>query len=78
MDQIGEIRQPALVVAGTADLLTPVKYAHFIPDGIPGAQCARSEETGHIVMLERPEATVQAIGRCLESVSDPCGAATPC
>ncbi len=78
MDQVGEIRQPTLVVASAADLLTPVKVAHFVNDGIPGAQCAVFEEAGHMVMLERPESTAQAIGRFLESVNDSCGAATSC
>jgi len=61
MKQVGEIRAPTLVVAGAADQLTPLKYARFLAESIPGARMAIIEGAGHMMMLERPVEVVKAI-----------------
>lgn len=62
MDRLGEIQQPTLVVAGSADQLTPVKYAHFLAEHIPDAHLAVIEGAGHMVTLERPAEVAKAVG----------------
>jgi len=59
--RMGEIEVPTLVIAGTADQLTPVKYARFLAQQIAGADLFTVESAGHMVMLERPTEVTQAV-----------------
>ena len=61
MALLGEIRAPTMVISGTADRLTPVKYASFLAQNIPGAQLVQVENAGHMVMLERPREVGDAV-----------------
>lgn len=61
MDRLQEIEVPTLVIGGSADKLTPIKYNRFLSEQIPGAQLVTVEGAGHMVMLERPEDTVDAV-----------------
>lgn len=61
MDRLGEIEIPALVVCGTADALTPVKYARYLAEHIPDARLLTVEGAGHMVMLERPRKVGEAV-----------------
>jgi pimeloyl-ACP methyl ester carboxylesterase len=54
MERLGEIRVPTLVIVGSADQFTPLKYAHFLTKHIPDAHLAVIEGAGHMVALERP------------------------
>ena len=54
MQELSAIRAPTLVVCGEDDRLTPVKYARFLQQGIPGATLATIPGAGHMVMLEKP------------------------
>jgi pimeloyl-ACP methyl ester carboxylesterase len=65
IDRLGEIRVPTLVIGGTADQLTPPKYAAFLAERIPGAQLALIEGAGHMVMLERETETARAVEKFL-------------
>ena len=61
VQRLGEIEKPTLVVAGSADQLTPIKYARFLAERIPRASLVTLEGAGHMVMLERPAEVVQAV-----------------
>ena len=61
MGQMEEIESPTLVIGGTADQLTPSRYARFMGETIRGAQCVLIEEAGHMLMLERPADTAEAV-----------------
>ncbi|MET1124955.1 MAG: alpha/beta hydrolase [Archaeoglobaceae archaeon] len=52
----GEFRidVPTLVVAGSKDVLTPVRYSEFLRDHIPDSRLVVID-AGHMVMLEKPE-----------------------
>lgn len=65
-DRLGQIRVPALVLCGTKDWLTPSKYSVFLRDGIAGATLHLVEGAGHMVMVERPQAVVQALAGFLQ------------
>jgi pimeloyl-ACP methyl ester carboxylesterase len=67
MERLGEIEVPTLVMAGSADQLTPVKYARFLNEHIPGACMVTIEGAGHMVMLERPAEAAKAVGEFLLS-----------
>lgn len=52
--EIAAIRAPTLVLCGGEDRLTPVKYARFLQQRIPGATLDIVPGAGHMVMLEKP------------------------
>lgn len=61
MGQLGQIRAPTLVICGEEDLMTPVKYSHYLADQISGASLFIIPGAGHMVMLERPEVVAEKI-----------------
>ncbi len=65
MERLAEIQVPTLAVTGTADRLTPVKYARFLAELIPGARLTTVEGAGHMVMLERPAEVERAVRKFL-------------
>ncbi len=54
-DRLGEIRAPALIVWGELDRLVPLRDATEFEWLIADARAVVYEDTGHMVMLERPE-----------------------
>ncbi|MDQ0391600.1 3-oxoadipate enol-lactonase [Labrys monachus] len=58
---IGRIRVPTLVVAGAADLSTPLPMLEHIAGTIPDARLVAIEEAAHMPPLERPEECNAAI-----------------
>jgi pimeloyl-ACP methyl ester carboxylesterase len=67
MERLYEIETPTLVVAGTADQLTPLEYARFLAEHITGARLTVIEGAGHMVMLERPAEVAKTVGEFLET-----------
>lgn len=65
-DHLGEIATPTIVLAGTHDRLTPAKYAVYLRDHISDAGLCLIEGAGHMVMIERPSAVVQALAALLK------------
>jgi 3-oxoadipate enol-lactonase/4-carboxymuconolactone decarboxylase len=59
---IGGIRKPTLVIAGTADVATPLAMAEQIVSRIPGAELAVVPDAAHQISVEQPE----AVNRLLE------------
>jgi len=53
MERLGEIETSTLVIVGSSDQLTQVKYTRFLAEHIPDAHCVIIEGAGHMVMLER-------------------------
>jgi pimeloyl-ACP methyl ester carboxylesterase len=53
MGQLEQIRQPALVVCGSADRLTPPKFSQYLADHLPHATLTLIDRAGHMVMLEK-------------------------
>ncbi len=53
MEDIKDIRVPALIVAGTEDALTPVKYAQYLAAQIPDNELHILEGAGHMLVTER-------------------------
>lgn len=56
---------PALVVAGTRDLMTPSKSAQALAKQMPGASVALLEGAGHDIMAEQPDGLLEALIRFL-------------
>jgi pimeloyl-ACP methyl ester carboxylesterase len=56
-----EVRCPTLVIAGAADRMTPARHAASLADAIEGAQLVVLPNCGHMMMVEQPDATLDAL-----------------
>jgi pimeloyl-ACP methyl ester carboxylesterase len=59
--RVQEIRAPALVICGTEDRMTPVKYSQYLAAKIPDAQLRLVEGAGHLSMVEKPDEVNHAL-----------------
>jgi len=66
--RICEITQPALIISGKEDRMTPVRHAYFIADSLPNAQLQVIEGAGHMVMIEKPVEVANALSRFLAGI----------
>lgn len=69
MQQVGQIAIPVVLVCGTQDYLTPPKYSVYLRDHLQEATLQLVEGAGHMVMVERPGAVVQALGALVDRLS---------
>lgn len=53
-ERLPEIQVPALVLSGSEDRLTPVKYGRFLREGLPDARLEIIQGGGHMMALEKP------------------------
>jgi len=65
MDKISEIELPTLVVCGTEDNLTPVKYSQYLANKIASARLVVIDGATHFALLEKPDEVNQAINEFL-------------
>ncbi|HIE17467.1 MAG TPA: alpha/beta hydrolase [Dehalococcoidia bacterium] len=68
MDRVDQIVAPTLVICGSEDEMTPVKYSRYLADRIAGARLVIIEGGSHFVFMERPEKVNQAIEDFLRSL----------
>jgi pimeloyl-ACP methyl ester carboxylesterase len=71
MGEIPEIRTPTLIICGEEDRLTPVKYARFLHEKIPGSELTVIPGAGHMVMLEKPAEFNRALTAFLDACLTP-------
>jgi pimeloyl-ACP methyl ester carboxylesterase len=69
-DQIPAIETPVLVITGAEDKLTPPESGEFLEKGIRTANRVHIAEAGHLIPMEKPEETNQAILKFL-GITDP-------
>ena len=69
MDQLGSIKQPALVICGEEDQLTPLRYAQYLANSIPDARLSIIPGAGHMSMLEKPDLVADSLLSFLQEVS---------
>lgn len=65
--QLGKIGVPTLVVVGRHDVVAPVALAEIIARGIPGAQLAIFEKSGHSPPADEPDAFRACVLQFLEA-----------
>lgn len=68
MDRVDRIKAPTLVICGSEDEMTPVKYAQYLASKIGGARLAIIEGATHLVFMEKPAEVSQAIEEFLDSL----------
>ncbi len=61
MGEVASITQPALLIVGEADRMTPPKYAEFLRQRLPHSELVVIPGAGHYVQIERPEAVADAL-----------------
>ncbi len=68
MDKVHQIEVPTLVICGTDDEMTPVKYSQYLANKIAGAKLVIFEGDSHFVFMESPEKVNQAIEEFLKGL----------
>jgi pimeloyl-ACP methyl ester carboxylesterase len=68
-DQVGEIEQPALVICGAEDQMTPVRFSEFLSERLPKAGLEIVPNAGHMVMLEQSEIVAELIINFLKEIN---------
>jgi pimeloyl-ACP methyl ester carboxylesterase len=61
MGRVHQITSPTLVICGTEDDMTPVKFSQYLANKIAGARLAIFEGGSHFVFMEKPEEVNRAI-----------------
>ncbi len=56
---------PVEILVGDSDKLTPKRHSHQLAEALPDAALHVVPRTGHMLLQERPQLTVDAIGRLL-------------
>ena len=60
-ESLAEIVAPVLLVAGSADRMTPLKAARALLEHIPQARLTTIAGSGHALMAEKPDAVLDAL-----------------
>jgi pimeloyl-ACP methyl ester carboxylesterase len=61
------VRCPTLVIAGAADRMTPARQGAKIAEAIKGSRLVTLPGCGHMMMVEQPDATLDALADFLEA-----------
>lgn len=67
---LAKINIPVLVLAGSADLLIPVNVAREMAEKIADVEYVEIPGSSHMVMMEEPEQTANAIRRLIRRVQE--------
>jgi len=65
MADLDRIHQPAIIITGEQDRMTPPKYALYLRDHLPNSTLAMIPNAGHFVPYEQPEAVAAALASWL-------------
>jgi pimeloyl-ACP methyl ester carboxylesterase len=61
MADLDRITAPALIIVGSEDRMTPVKYSEYLAKTLSDAKLVVIEKAGHMVALEQSEAVASAV-----------------
>ena len=61
LESASKVKCPAMVLAGARDLMTPPRAAQGLIQAIPGVQSVNLRLSGHSLMAEAPDATLDAL-----------------
>ena len=70
-ERLETVKAPALIIAGEADQLAPLKYSTYLADHIRGARLVVAPQAGHMVMLEAEELVTRAVAEFLRDQATP-------
>ena len=69
-ERVSNIQQPALVLCGAEDHMTPVRQSQFLATALGNARLVIIPDAGHMVMLEKPVEVADAIRAFLDEIPD--------
>ena len=61
MDRVHLISLPTLILVGTEDIMTPVRYSRYLNEKISGSQLEIFEGASHSLQNEQPQKVIHAI-----------------
>ncbi|MDD9857246.1 MAG: alpha/beta fold hydrolase [Gammaproteobacteria bacterium] len=67
-DRLGEIRAPALILAGRHDFVLPPAYAEDLHRALPNSELVMFENSGHFPFIEEPDKFIDALGNWLSKL----------
>src|SRR3954447_2530518 len=65
-DRLGDVTHPLLLLTGRHDRTCPVEAAEAIAHGIPGAELAVFEHSGHMTFVEEQDHFLDVVRRFLD------------
>ena len=68
--RIATLRPPALMIQGMDDEVVDASHGRILRQSIPGSKIRIFAQTGHMVPIERPEETAEAIEAFVRDVDD--------
>lgn len=69
MKDIQRITLRSLIICGTEDKLTPVRYSEYLSRNISGSKLVVIEDAGHMIMMEKPDQVNSAIETFVNDLS---------
>ena len=69
MGRVHEIKLPTLIVVGTQDVSTPVKYSQYLQNKIDGSKLVIIQGATHNIMIDKPDELNRAISEFLKSAA---------
>ncbi len=70
-NRIAQLSVPTLIVQAMDDQVVDAAHGRILRQSIPGAQLRILAQTGHLVPIERPKETAEAIGAFVDGVERP-------
>ncbi len=67
-NQLEKINAPTLIICGAEDKMTPLKFSELLRDGIVNSQLHVLDDTGHMVMLEKPDSVEDLLKQFVDSL----------
>lgn len=67
-ENLNAIQIPTLILCGTLDVMTPPKFSKSLAEQIPQSQLHLLEKTGHMLMLEQPDAVANLLKKFLDEL----------
>jgi pimeloyl-ACP methyl ester carboxylesterase len=67
-DRVMDIVQPALVICGSEDKMTPSRNSQFLADTLPAARLEIIPGAGHMVMIEKPQEVADRLRKFLADI----------
>ena len=61
LEAAAKLKCPVLFVLGARDMMTPPRAAQDLIKAIPGAKAVTAQTSGHLLMAEAPDATLDAL-----------------
>lgn len=68
LGKINTITVPTLILCGTDDIMTPIKYSQYLASNIPESLIVLIKGAGHMVMIEKPDELNMAIGEFVRKI----------